>query len=303
MVIYFANGYFYKYIFYEAARRQSIKMKIINAGTIFGADGEWVKDCFNSRLHHNHILNRQIAECIFKSIDLELPDNTGKESFVIQDYFIPYEIVEHVHNMKMQYSESIAGEDGVKGAIVMNCNPFTKGHLYLIEKAAAQVDVLYIFVVEEDKSFFPFDVRYEMVCSGVKQVGKNVVVIPSGQYILSNATFSQYFDKEKKIGQIEDMSYDIRIFGEVVCPEFGIKVRFAGEEPTDVVTKAYNESMKKILPEYGVKFIEVPRKQLDNGEVISATTVRALLAEKEWEQLKQYLPETTVEILKNEEIM
>ena len=37
----------------------------------------------------------------------------------------------------------------------MNCNPFTLGHKYIVEKAARENDNVIIFVVEEDKSSFP----------------------------------------------------------------------------------------------------------------------------------------------------
>ena len=49
------------------------------------------------------------------------------------------------------------------GAIVMNCNPFTLGHRYLVEYAASQVEHLYIFAIEEDKSIFPFVDRFELI--------------------------------------------------------------------------------------------------------------------------------------------
>src|SRR6185369_1032961 len=45
---------------------------------------------------------------------------------------------------------------GVNGAVVVNCNPFTYGHRYLIESAAREVDHLYVFVVKEERSIFPF---------------------------------------------------------------------------------------------------------------------------------------------------
>ena len=37
-----------------------------------------------------------------------------------------------------------------------------------------------------------------------------------------------------------------------------LKKRFAGEEPFDAVTRQYNESMKKILLENGMEFVEIP---------------------------------------------
>lgn len=39
------------------------------------------------------------------------------------------------------------------GAIVMNANPFTLGHRWLVEQAARQCDWLHLFVVKEDASF------------------------------------------------------------------------------------------------------------------------------------------------------
>lgn len=44
-------------------------------------------------------------------------------------------------------------------ALVMNANPFTLGHQYLIEKAAAENDFLHIFIVSEDASLVPFSIR------------------------------------------------------------------------------------------------------------------------------------------------
>lgn len=45
----------------------------------------------------------------------------------------------------------------------------------------------------------------------------------------------------------------MRILGEVVAKELEISVRFVGEEPFDKVTREYNETMKRILPEYGMR--------------------------------------------------
>ena len=77
----------------------------------------------------------------------------------------------------------------------MNCNPFTKGHLYLIEKASAESDHLFILIVEEDKSVFPFEKRMELVKRGTEHLD-NIDVIPGGSYTISSATFPSYFAKE-----------------------------------------------------------------------------------------------------------
>lgn len=182
------------------------------------------------------------------------------------------------------------------GAIVMNCNPFTKGHRYLIETAAKQVDRLYIFVVEEDKSFFLFKDRFEMVVKGTEDI-ENVVVVPSGKFIISAYTFPEYFMKDYVKEKNFDVSRDVETFCKYIAPPLNIKIRFAGEEPFDPVTKNYNENMARILPEHGIKFVEVPRYAIDSKRVINATRVRELLENREFDELKEYVPYSTFEIL------
>lgn len=171
------------------------------------------------------------------------------------------------------------------GSVVMNCNPFTCGHRYLIETAASMVDVLYIFVVEEDKSYFAFEDRIHMVRLGTADL-RNVVIIPSGKYILSSATLPGYFDKDANPYEVCDASQDLELFAAVIAPAFGIAVRFAGEEPIDIFTKQYNLAMNRILPDYGIKFCEIPRKE-QGGEVISASRVRKYMKEERFGEIRQ----------------
>ena len=51
-------------------------------------------------------------------------------------------------------------------AIVMNANPFTLGHQYLVEKAAAENDLVHLFMVSEDASLFPYAVRKKLIQEG-----------------------------------------------------------------------------------------------------------------------------------------
>ena len=190
-----------------------------------------------------------------------------------------------------QYKQSLRAKKIPIGAIVMNCNPFTLGHRYLVEYAAAKVVKLYIFVVEEDRSEFPFADRFELVKQGVKDI-PNVEVIPSGKFIISQQTFSGYFNKASLQDVTVDSSEDVEIFGQEIAPTLGITVRFAGEEPKDNVTRQYNETMKKILPRYGIEFHEIPRKTFGD-EVISASSVREALKVGDFDKIKQLVPETT----------
>ena len=182
------------------------------------------------------------------------------------------------------------------GSIVMNCNPFTLGHRYLIEYASAKVDKLYIFVVEEDKSRFKFQDRFFLVQEGVKDL-PNVEVIPSGKFIISQQTFSGYFNKESLQDVAVDSSQDVEIFAREIAPTLGINIRFVGQEPEDNVTNQYNENMRRILPQYNIDFCEIPRKEI-NGEVISAKKVRAALVDNDFDKIQKLVPQSTFDFLK-----
>lgn len=199
---------------------------------------------------------------------------------------------EYIDNIKMYHNFSSGG--GIIGACVMTCNPFTKGHYYLIQYAAKQVELLYIFIVEEDNFFFPFEDRLKMVCEGVKDL-KNVIVLPGGKFIISKATFKNYFEKELCQDTIIDAAKDIMIFRDYIAPALDISKRFIGEEPTDNITNQYNHLLKESLPDK-VDVIEIPRKKV-NKDIISASKVRTYLEENKWIEIEKLVPRTTLNYL------
>ena len=187
------------------------------------------------------------------------------------------------------------------GAIVMNCNPFTLGHRYLIEQACGQVDKLLIFVLEEDKSFFKFEDRLAMVKLGTDDLDK-VSVIPSGRYIISAETLPGYFEKEDNPEIVLDATGDLDFFAKVIAKELNISVRFAGEEPIDGYTRQYNKAMSKILPENYIDFVEIPRKE-QCGSVISASRVRKLIKEKDYEGIKKLVLPQVYEYMEEHKLL
>ena len=188
---------------------------------------------------------------------------------------------------------------GINGAVVVNCNPFTNGHRFLLETAAAQVDNLYAFVVKEDRSIFPFDVRYRLVKEGLRDLG-NVLVLDTSRYIVSGETFPTYFlKKDDPVARIQ-MELDVTLFASQIAPFFGITRRFVGTEPNCKLTDSYNETMKRLLPVYGIEFVVVERKQASTG-VISASRVRELLARNDLAQLAEYVPPSTLAYLTSDE--
>lgn len=182
------------------------------------------------------------------------------------------------------------------GAIVMNCNPFTLGHRYLIEQAAKQCAHLILFVVEEDRSFFPFKDRMALVEAGTSDL-KNVTVLPSGAFIISSLTFSEYFNKSQLQERSVDASMDVHIFASEIAPCLHITARFLGEEPIDQVTNQYNQEMKELLPRYGIEVVETSRLEIE-GRPISASWVRDCLEKRDFDTIRKLTPPATCEYLR-----
>jgi [citrate (pro-3S)-lyase] ligase len=201
-----------------------------------------------------------------------------------------------------------------EGAIVVNCNPFTLGHRYLIEKAATAVasakpaggtedgaagGTLLVLVVAGDRSSFPAVVREKLVRSGTADLG-NVVVASGGSYCVSGATFPAYYLKQKSVAAELQASLDATLFASRIAPAFGIRRRFVGTEPYCEVTSAYNRAMAAILPGYGVELITIPRKE-QQGEAISASRVRAALHDGKLDLAATLVPPTTIAWLRSAE--
>lgn len=173
----------------------------------------------------------------------------------------------------------------------MNANPFTLGHQYLVEKAAAESDILHLFIVSEDQSLVPFSVRKQLVLEGTAHLN-NIIYHESDPYIISNATFPSYFQKDADAVMESHANLDLTIFVRI-AQALGINCRYVGEEPNSQVTGIYNKIMAKNLPENKISCTIVPRKEA-NGAVISASTVRTALKNDNIELLKTLVPETTL---------
>ena len=181
--------------------------------------------------------------------------------------------------------------DGKSGALVMNANPFTLGHQYLVEQAAAACETLHLFIVSEDASLIPFSVRKKLVAEGTAHL-PNVVLHDSGPYIISSATFPSYFLKDKEAVICGQARLDIEVFKRIAAT-LNISVRYVGEEPTSQVTGLYNSIMASELPRAGIDCRIIPRKAVD-GRPISASTVRKALQDGDWEMVAQLVPASTL---------
>ena len=187
--------------------------------------------------------------------------------------------------------------DGVRSAaVVMNANPFTLGHRYLLEKASRENDVVHLFLVSEDASVFPFAVRKKLVEQGTADL-KNLVLHDSGPYIISSATFPSYFLKDEMAVVQGHARLDLAVFTRI-ARALGISRLYVGEEPTSATTSAYNQVMAEQLPRSGIECVIVPRLE-EQGRAISASTVRQCIQREDWAELSRLVPETTLQWLQS----
>lgn len=176
----------------------------------------------------------------------------------------------------------------LRGVVVMNCNPFTLGHRYLIEQAAKQVERLFVMVVREDCSLFAYAERKAMVEQGVAHL-KNVTVIDGSEYAISQATFPTYFLKRLDDAADTQMLLDLDLFRRHIAPALGATVRFVGTEPTDRLTRRYNQLMHEVLADVR----EIVRLEKE-GNAVSASRVRKAMEQGDMSTIRQLVPPTTL---------
>lgn len=176
----------------------------------------------------------------------------------------------------------------LRGVVVMNCNPFTLGHRYLIEQAAKQVERLFVMVVREDCSLFAYAERKAMVEQGVAHL-ENVTVIDGSEYAISQATFPTYFLKRLDDAADTQMLLDLDLFRRHIAPALGTTVRFVGTEPTDRLTRRYNQLMHEVLADVR----EIVRLEKE-GNAVSASRVRKAMEQGDMSTIRQLVPPTTL---------
>lgn len=250
-------------------------------------------------IHTTKTGNEEIVSALMKNIIMPMAEksdeinnqtvlHTGEPQLTIKEQD---ELLLYMEKLKNMYSLQ-----GTIGACVMTCNPFTNGHYYLINYASKQVDFLYVFVVEEDSFSFTYVDRIEMVRRGTAGLN-NVIVLPSGKFIISKMTFKNYFEKEIHPDVTIDAAKDVMIFNNYIAPALNITKRFVGEEHKDYVTAQYNRLLKDKMS--AVDVIEIPRQQV-NDDIISASKVRKYMEDGDWAQIEKMVPYTTLKYLTTE---
>ena len=193
---------------------------------------------------------------------------------------------------------------GRNGVVVMNANPFTLGHQYLLQQAASQVDHLFVIPVKEDVSMFSYEERRAMICAGSagpaaegiyfsgrgpknqipsaiatpsrreechaerSEESKGITVLEGSDYVISAATFPTYFLKDLSTAAETQMQLDVDLYDKWIAPALGATVRFVGSEPLDALTNRYNQLITNPT---------LVERLCIHGEVVSASRVRRAL--------------------------
>lgn len=261
----------------EAYQGEGLAIELINSA---------LEDIISKGYRTYFVFTKAKNENIFTSLSMDVIEKT-EDVVLLEGGFFKY--ADWIQNIKKDLDKD------EYSAIVMNANPLTLGHEYLVDKALEEARDLIIFVLEEDASYFSTKDRYKIVKNHYHNNGR-VHVYKSGPYIISRATFPTYFLKKDTDKLKVYTELDAKIFAKRIAKDLNIKKRYFGTEPIDKVTEKYNEMMKKILFEYGVESEFIERKKI-NDEYISASKLREGL-ETDFESIKKYLSQDVYEYLK-----
>lgn len=251
-----------------------------------------IKHAMDKGIRNLYLFTKPDKMNMFVSLGFK-PVAVAKPYAALLEWGVPG-INEYIRDIKARAGKIECGTS----AIVMNGNPFTLGHQYLIERASSESGRVFVFAVQEDLSVFPSDVRYKLICDGSSRL-PNVTVIPGGRYVVSSLTFPSYFTKDTEFADAYS-AMDIEIFLQHIAPALKITKRYVGTEPFSPVTEIYNQTMKERLPRSGVEVAEIPRLE-KSGAAISASSVRELLSEGNVEAVKELVPESTYRYLTSDE--
>ncbi|NLA82175.1 MAG: GNAT family N-acetyltransferase [Clostridiaceae bacterium] len=199
---------------------------------------------------------------------------------------------------QVQAYEALHGPpQGPVESIVMNANPFTLGHRALVEDALTRAKRLHLFVLSEDSSLVPADIRLRLVQEGTADLA-GILIHPSDHYIISRASFPSYFLKKITEATEVQASLDALLFRDRIAPALGISQRTVGDEPFDQVTYLYNRCLKEIF--HGkLGLTSLPRLASQDGMAISASRVRGLLMAGDRKLIRSLVPETTYRFFKS----
>ncbi len=254
-----------------------------------------------TNLMFSHLVNYLSQKNVFHYFVYTTPDNEliftslNMKTIVMTMNTVLLEGGDEITNVLKKLKKEYSVSDNKKAAVIINANPMTLGHLFLIETAAKENKEVLVFVVSEDLSSFPFVDRFEIIKKATAHL-ENVTILPTLSYLVSRITFPKYFLKEDQLIKDEQTLIDVLVYKQYYEKIFNIVIRYLGEEPFSFNTDKYNKVLKKYL---GTHIKIIKRKKIEK-EIISASGVRRLLKDNKLEEIKKYVPLATYEYLKSD---
>ena len=261
--------------------------------------------------------NQNITNLMFKYLVNELREKNVNHFFVFttpdnEEVFLSLnmkKIVKTMNTVLLEGGENIQNvladlkakyniSANKKAAVIINANPMTNGHLYLIEQASIENEEVLVFVVSEDLSSFPFKDRMAIIKEATRHL-ENVTVLPTLSYLVSKLTFPKYFLKEDQLIKDEQTLVDVLVYKQYYTKIFNINCRYLGDEPYSFNTSKYNKVLKDHLGQH-IKII--PRKE-HNHQPISASLIRKFIKTNKLDKIQEYVPQATFDYLNSEKGM
>ena len=244
---------------------------------------EMINHIYQKGITNIMVFTKPIYEMQFKSM--------GFKEIVKTDNVITLEYgLSNIDKVLKSYKNKIESYFNIEleksniGAVVINGNPVTLGHEYLIETASKNHSFVIVFLLEEDLSYFTYKERMTLAYLAFLPY-RNVLVVPSTDYIVSSLTFPGYFLKEESKKNKEWAKVDALIFKNYFMKELNIKARFVGTEEKGYM-KVYNDTLQEVLQD---KLVIVDRIK-NNDKVISASAIRKLIEEEKIDEAMESIP-------------
>lgn len=252
---------------------------------------EWLLDM---PFHMNHHVAEIYASELFQKL---FPDDYQDNPDLQERIHPSMNMVEKFYINKYFYGMDLSHFKKAS-CCAIHGNPFTNGHRYLVETASRESDHVFILTVMEDSGIFSFGERYAMAVDAVSDLD-NVTVIPSGQFIGNVSNFHAYFVQVYEGDTIEQARSHAEAFASIASL-LHVKRRYLGEEPDDPVADEINKQCVRILPEHDIQPVILKRKD-QNGRIVSGSVIREL-AEKDAEELRQFVPSAVADIIRCESL-
>lgn len=263
--------------------------------------------------HANHVVNKHLSQYIYNIIQNNInhivfdTDGTPTQSYLLETRKLSRIESSNIlsKGLLRTYVEYLkrnkrnVPKKAVVGSVLLTANPITKGHEYLIAYAKRNCDILYVFIVEEDKFYFSTAERMMLVKEIIND--PNIIILTTGTLMTAKFTFPEYFTKDKaniqqSANQMSQLHF--QIFGGVVAPLLRITKRFVGTEESGSVTDVYNKKLMKYLPSYGIEVEIIDRLEREDGFKISASETRHLIEIGDFQKLSLNVSEPVVEYIK-----